>query len=46
MDRTKAIAYHAKEQLNKKNIKGVNTNYGRNETNSNLSSISNVVIPL
>jgi len=46
MVQTKAIVFPAKEYQRKRNTKGVNTNYGRDETNSNLSSISNVVIPL
>ena len=46
MGKTKAIVYPVREYQRKKNTKGVNTNYGRDETNSNLSSISNDVVPL
>jgi len=46
MIETKAIVGHVEEKQKKQNTKGVNTNYGRDETNSNFSSISNDVIPL
>ena len=46
MIKIKPIAENVEEKQKMKNTRGVNTNYGRNEADSNFGDIINDAIPL